>query len=98
LPNRYNSWPWGLPLIMLTVVMHVFVLGVFPKRGLGVLERVAEHRCFDIEFALVLGIAVLLVTVLHALEAAAWGVVYLGFDAPPDAKTAMLYSMRIRKG
>jgi hypothetical protein len=75
LPNRCDSWLWGLPLIMLTVVLQVSALGMILERGLGVLERVAEHRRFDIEFALVMGIAVLLVTVLHALGAAAWGVV-----------------------
>ena len=40
-----------------------------------------------------MGITVLLVTALHGLEAAAWGVVYLWLGALPDAKSAMLYSL-----
>lgn len=78
---------------MFTVVMHVFALGMIRERGIEVLALVAGHRRSDIGFALVMGIAVLLVTVLHALEAAAWGAVYLGLDALPDTKTAMLYSL-----
>jgi hypothetical protein len=50
----------------------------------------AEHRSFRVVLALVMGVSVLLVTVLHAVEAAAWGLVYLWLGALPDAKSAML--------
>ncbi len=42
-----------------------------------------------------MGVTVLLVTALHAVEAGAWGVVYLWLGALPEAKSAMLYSLSV---
>lgn len=89
----YGSWLWSLPLILTTIILHVFGLGALREKGVVLLERVAEHRSFSVVFALVMGVTVLLVTVLHAVEAAAWAVVYLWLGALPDAKSAMLYSL-----
>ncbi len=44
-------------------------------------------------FALLMGCTVLLVTVLHAIDAAVWGVAYLLLGALPDSHSAMLYSL-----
>ena len=44
-------------------------------------------------FAIVLGFAVLLATILHGIEASIWAVAYRLLGALPDAKTAMLYSL-----
>jgi hypothetical protein len=44
-------------------------------------------------FALVMGVAVLLMTALHAIEGMAWAVAYRFLGAVPDAKSAMLYSL-----
>jgi hypothetical protein len=93
LPQWYESWLWSLPLILATVILHVFGLGTIREKCVFLLERVAEHRSFRVVFALVMGVTVLLVTALHAVEAAAWGVVYLWLGALPEAKSAMLYSL-----
>jgi hypothetical protein len=93
LPQWYESWLWSVPLIAATVILHVFGLGTIRQRGVVLLERMAEHRSFSVVFALVMGVVALLVTMLHAVEAAAWGVVYLWLGAIPDAKSAMLYSL-----
>lgn len=44
-------------------------------------------------FAGVMTVAVLLIAVLHALEAIAWALAYRILGAFPDNKTAMLYSL-----
>ena len=93
MPQWYESWLWSLPLILATIMLHVFGIGTTRQKVVGLLERVAEHRSFSVVFALVMGVTVLLVTALHAVEAAAWGVVYLWLGALPEAKSAMLYSL-----
>jgi hypothetical protein len=93
LPQWYESWLWSMPLILVTVILHVFGLGTIRANGVVLLERMAEHRSFSVVFALVMGVTVLLITALHAVEAAAWGVVYLWLGALPNARSAMLYSL-----
>lgn len=89
----YESWFWSLPLIVTTVILHVFGLGAIRENSVVLLERTAERSSLRIAFALVMGATVLLVTVLHAVEAAAWGVLYLWLGALPDPKAAMLFSL-----
>ena len=40
-----------------------------------------------------IGCTVVLVTVLHAIDAAVWGIAYLLLRAVPDSHSAMLYSL-----
>lgn len=87
------SWAWGLPLILLTVVIHVFGLAIINDGVVRVLRRTAKRRSFIALFAMVMAVAVLLATVLHAVDAAAWAGAYLCLGAVPDAKSAMLYSL-----
>jgi hypothetical protein len=87
------DWAWGLPLILLTVVIHVFGLGIINERVVRVLSRSTDRRRLIPLFALVMGVAVLLVTGLHAIEGAAWAGAYFVLGAVPDAKSAMLYSL-----
>jgi hypothetical protein len=93
LPLWYESWFWSLPLIPATVILHVLGLGTIREDSHVLLEHMAERRSLSIVFALVTGMIVLLVTVLHAVEAAAWALVYLWLGALPDVKSAMLYSL-----
>jgi len=88
----YTNWFVSVPLILLTVLMHVFGLVVIRDGVVDLLEHAAGRR-LSLVFALVMGSAVVLVTTLHAFEAGAWGVAYLVLGALPDAKTAMLYSL-----
>lgn len=51
------DWAWSLPLILLTVVIHVFGLGLINK-GVGrVLSRSMDRRRLIPLFALVMGVA-----------------------------------------
>jgi hypothetical protein len=87
------DWAWSLPLILLTVVIHVFGLGLINERVVRVLSRAMDRRRLVPLFALVMGVAILLITALRAIEGAAWAAAYLVLGAVPDRKSAMLYSL-----
>lgn len=87
------DWLWSLPLILLTVVIHVFGLGIINERVVRALSRSTRRRSLVPIFALVMGVAVLLMTALHGIEGVAWAVAYLFVGAVTDFKAAMLYSL-----
>jgi hypothetical protein len=87
------DWAWSLPLILLTVVIHVFGLGLINERVVRTLSRSVDRRRLIPLFALVMGVAVLLITALHGIEGVAWAAAYWFLGAVPDAKSAMLYSL-----
>jgi hypothetical protein len=87
------SWAWALPLILLTVVIHVFGLAVINDGVVRVLRRTARRRSFVPLFVVVMAGAVLLATALHGVEAVAWALAYRLLGAVPDNKLAMLYSL-----
>lgn len=88
-----GDWAWALPLIVVTVVIHVIGLGIINKEALRTVGMVRTHRNFNILFAIVMGVTTLLATLLHAIEAGIWAVVYRALGAVPDSKSAMLYSL-----
>jgi hypothetical protein len=87
------SWSWGLPLILLTVVIHVFGLAVINDRVVWALRRTAKRRSFIALFAIVMAVAVLFATALHGIEAVAWAGAFRLLGAMPDNRSAMLYSL-----
>jgi hypothetical protein len=88
-----GDWAWGLPLIVLTVIIHVLGLGLAGKRMVrlsgGALGR--DHP--TLVFVMIVATTTLLATCLHAIEAAIWAGVYTLLDAVPDSRSAMLYSL-----
>jgi len=72
---------------------HVIGLGLINESVVQILGGALEHRRFIPKFAVVMGSAALLATVLHALEACAWATAYRLLGARPDYKSAMLYSL-----
>ena len=88
-----GNWAWGLPLILMTVVIHVFGLAIINDGVVRVLRRTTRRGSFIPLFAIIMAAAVLLATGLHAVEAAAWAAAYRFLGAVPDAKSAMLYSL-----
>jgi hypothetical protein len=50
------DWAWGLPLILLTVVIHVFGLGIINERVVRALSRSMDRRRLIPLFALVMGV------------------------------------------
>ena len=89
-----GDWIWSLPLIVLTVVIHVCGLAVIGERVVRVLgESIIERRRFMFKFAVVMAVTSLLATILHGIEAAIWAAAYEFLAALPDARSAMLYSL-----
>jgi hypothetical protein len=86
------DWAWGIPLIVLTSVVHVFGLGLINER---IVWELGEHmdRRRPTFLAATMSVAVLFATLLHTFEAALWAAAYLWLRALPDLRTAMLYSV-----
>jgi len=87
------DWAWGVPLIALNVVIHVFCLALFTQKVENALHGFKSHRHFVPAFAVVVGVAVIFVTGLHIVEAAVWAGAYRITGAIADNKSAMLYSL-----
>jgi len=88
-----TNWAWGLPLIVLTVLIHVFGLGLIRHRTVRASSGPIQRRHPTTVFMLLMGAATLLATSLHAMEAGIWAVAYRVLGALPDSKSAMLYSL-----
>ena len=88
-----GNWAWSLPLVVITVILHVIGLGVINRRVLQTINLVKDHPNFNVLFVIVMGVTTLLATLLHALEAGIWAVIYRVVGAVPDGKSALLYSL-----
>jgi hypothetical protein len=88
-----NNWGWGLPLIVLTVLVHAFGLVVIRDRIVLEMPLLLRARRSEFVLALLMIVSVLLLTVLHAVEASAWASAYVILGARPDFASAMLYSL-----
>ncbi len=86
------DWAWSLPLIVLTVVIHVLCLGFFSQTVVPASSRVNSRHSTGV-FVLVMTVTILLTTVLHGVEVAIWAAAYRLLGALPDFKSAMLYSL-----
>jgi hypothetical protein len=88
-----TNWAWGLPLIALNVVIHVFGLGIFTEKVEHILTRLRSRRRFTFILAMVMSVTVTWTTILHGIEGAVWAGAYRLLGALPDNKSAMLYSL-----
>ena len=88
-----GDWAWSLPLIVLTVVIHVCGLALIGESVVDALSESVDRRRFIFKFAMVMGMTSLLATILHGFEGAIWAAAYRFLGALPDARTAMLYSI-----
>ena len=50
-----GDWAWSLPLIVLTVVIHVCGLALIAERGVGIMSVSHDRRSFLPTFAAVMG-------------------------------------------
>jgi len=89
-----SDWAWGLPLIVLTVLIHVSGLGLISQRVVhGNVVRMIGRRHLKIAFVVVVGVTTLLATCLHGIEAGIWAVAYRFLGAIGESRHAMLYSL-----
>ena len=87
------DWAWGLPLIVLTVVLHAYGLGLVNKEVISRLHG-RQRSQYSSSFAnLIIGATALSATILHAIEGAIWAIAYRFLGASADNKSAMLYSL-----
>lgn len=93
-----TDWLWSLPLILLNIVIHVFGLVFINDAVVFILKDIAERRRFMVKFTEVIGAAVLLMILLHTIEAFTWAAAYWMLGALPNYKTAMLYSLSAMTG
>jgi len=92
--SAWNSdWAWSVPLIVLTVLIHVIGLGLFNVKMVQVLTVVKDRRYFIYAFALGIAITTIWAILLHAIEAGIWAAAYRLLGALPDSKSAILYSL-----
>lgn len=88
-----RNWKWGLPLIVVTVVIHVLGLGFIRQEAVRAAGSVMHRRHPITVFVLIMAGTTLTATILHAMEAGFWAVAYKLLRALPDYKSAMLYSL-----
>ena len=94
LPGTWRKdWAWSLPLIVLTMVIHVLCLGLIHHRVSRVSNDITGHRHPTARFVVVMGASTLFATFLHGLEAVIWAIAYRLLDALPDFGSAILYSL-----
>jgi hypothetical protein len=87
-----DDWMWSLPLIVLTMVIHVIVLDSATTKAVAILSHSARRGRFMLRYCFVIGATAFLATTLLAFEAWLWAAAYLHINALPDFEPAMLYS------
>src|SRR5580658_2291747 len=70
------NYAWGLPVIVLTVIIHAYGLGLINKFFSSTLVGAVPLRNLRVPSTFFVGRAVLLVTILHGLECAIWAGAY----------------------
>ncbi len=80
-----RNWAWGIPLIVITVVIHV--------AGMGLIRRLASGSRGRRPSLVTIAGATLLICALHGLEASLWAGFYLWLQALPNARIAILFSL-----
>jgi hypothetical protein len=87
------DWVWSLPLIVISVAVHVVGLMLIFKGVVDVMRRATGRGRFIPMLLASLAAVSLLATILHACEAAIWAASFRLLGALPDARSAMLYSL-----
>jgi hypothetical protein len=89
----YIDWMWGVPLVLLTVMTHVFGLSLISsERLLNLYDEFIQRHPYA-AFVVVMGLTTLAAIALHGFEAALWAYAYCLTGALPEFKSAMLYSL-----
>ncbi len=87
------AWACSVPLIVLNVVIHICGLVAIQSRLTPALGGLPGRRERVTRFAVVMGLTVAAITVLHAIEGTMWAAAYRIVGAIPDFGQAMLYSI-----
>jgi hypothetical protein len=86
------DWGIGIPMIMASIAFHVSGLVGIEWLLITIEKRRRRPRSIRYFLALTLLVANIIM-IMHALEAMAWGILYLNLGALADFRTAILYSL-----
>jgi len=87
------DWALGLPLIVLTVVIHVFGLLLIDEKIARVENNVALRHGYAVTFVVIVGVTAMSAALLHGIEGAIWATAFRLVGAMPDYPDAVLYSL-----
>jgi hypothetical protein len=87
------DWAWGIPLVLLTLLIHVSGLGLLTQGAVQTFTRMMDRHHPVAAFTLVIGATTLFATFLLAAEASLWAVLFWILGALPDYESSMLYSL-----
>jgi len=87
------DWAWGLLLIVVTLLIHVFGLTLIRLRVVHHFNRISQMHHPTAAFVAILGATTLSTAILHAAEAGIWAFAYTSLAALPDYRIAVLYSL-----
>jgi hypothetical protein len=91
------NWAWGLSLIALTIATHVMGVVKMAIAGLAIRVRLKTRNLGFWRVILIatsgIGVAGLLLAMLHGIEAAIWAAAYVWLGALDSLKDAVLYSL-----
>lgn len=85
-----SDWLWGLPVIVITITLHICVLVLIERILIRELMQRERHGGYRIS---AITIVALFAITLHACEALVWALLYVLLKATPDARDAVLYSL-----
>jgi hypothetical protein len=93
-----DDWIWGLVLITASLVLHATGLGLIAVTLMKIFGRVVVDRrehsvAFVFGFATVIGLAALLLAIMHGIEAMLWAAAYLALGAMPNFPEAVYFSL-----
>jgi hypothetical protein len=88
-----GNWAWALPLIILTLILHVVGLALINLRMVRMMGHLRRRHQFFPMFVFVMGVTALLAILLLAFEATLWAAAFRSLGALPDGRSAMLYSL-----
>lgn len=87
------DWVWGVPILVLTVLIHSFGLLAIRNALRVILMWLDDRRHFFVLFGSVISSAALALAALHAIEAGLWATAYLLLGAMTDPGSATLFSL-----
>jgi hypothetical protein len=92
-PAWTHDWAWGLPLIVMTVIMHILGLHFIHDKVKAVQQALEGRSNLRLLALAIACAAVCSVTILHGVESVIWAIAFLLIGALPDYDDAVLYSI-----
>src|SRR5271166_2525466 len=89
----HADWALGLPLIVLTVVIHVLGLLFIDTKTAHVESALVDRGGYSVMFVVIVGVTAMSAAALHGIEGVIWAAAFRLVGALPDNAEAFLYSL-----